>query len=227
MGATAIEARTLTHLGMASFGQGDLAAARRYLVEGLARARVGGRVRAVRSAQWLGGAPFHRGRAGCREDPLYEEALQVARDWKSRALVTVVLLNLTWFSFIRGSTERARQRLREAMAAIETMGSSQNAPACWRSRQRLRHSMATGHALRGSTAHRIGNWSSWGCAASPRTRLMARTDRAGTRLRRDRIRCCGSGREERSTAKVRWPRRKGGSMVLRKRMLMAYHSPRC
>lgn len=129
MGATEIEARALTHLGMACWGQGDLAAARRYIVEGLARARViGDRFVLFDPLNALAELFSIEGELDAAE-PLYEEALQVARDWGSHHLTTVVLLNLARISISRGSTERARQLLREAMTVFEAMGSSQNAHA--------------------------------------------------------------------------------------------------
>ena len=115
----------LQPLGMALFGQGDLAAARRSLEEAIALARDLGDKRELAAAN-NGLAQLHRvvGELDPAE-PLYVSVVTLARELGDRETIAIGLLNLAMVSIGRGSADRARGMLLEVLAIADEIGSKQ------------------------------------------------------------------------------------------------------
>ena len=114
----------LTLLGMVCHGAGDLAAARRHNEEALRLAREFGQT--PRLADILNAlAELHRAEGHPElAEPLYEESLELNRLQGDPGDIAGILLNLAMVSIDRRSGERAKARLREALAIVEDLGIS-------------------------------------------------------------------------------------------------------
>ena len=103
IGDTRMIARVLQPLGMASLGQGDVAAARGYLQEALALARKLGDKRELAGAiNAL--AQLHRIQGDLETaEPLYDQVVALARELGDREIIAIGLLNLAMASLGRGA----------------------------------------------------------------------------------------------------------------------------
>lgn len=108
----------LTTLGLASFGQGDRAAARTYAGEALEIAERSGNKRQIASAsnalaqlfRWEGNIE--------RAEPLYQRVVALARELEDVELTAVGLLNLAMVAIARRSVGQASESLREVLAIV-------------------------------------------------------------------------------------------------------------
>jgi tetratricopeptide (TPR) repeat protein len=108
---------------MASLGQRDLVAARKYLEEALDLANQLGDKREL-AAAINGRAQLHRVEGALdAAEPLYECVLRLGREVGDRELVAIALLNLAMVAIGRGAFGRARQNLLDVLAIVEETGS--------------------------------------------------------------------------------------------------------
>jgi predicted ATPase/class 3 adenylate cyclase len=116
-------AMVLQPLGLASMGQGKLAAARGHLEEALALARALGDKREL-AAALNAAAQLARlqGKLDAAE-PLYADVVALARELDDRESIAIGLLNLAMVSVGRGVVDRARSMLLEVIAIAEETGS--------------------------------------------------------------------------------------------------------
>ena len=115
-------AAVLILVGMVSQAQGERAKARAYLEEALALSREFGNQNLL--AQALHAlAEFHRAGNLDAAEPLYEEALVLQRELGDSYESAICLLNLARVAIQRGSADRARTMLLEALAIATEIGS--------------------------------------------------------------------------------------------------------
>jgi predicted ATPase/class 3 adenylate cyclase len=123
IGDTAMVARVLQPLGMASLGQGESAKARRHLEEAVQLARESGNTRQIAVAQnALAQLLRVEGRLD-EAEPLYANVLELMRELGDRESVAYVLLNLAMASIEQRRAERVDAMLLEALAIAEEIGS--------------------------------------------------------------------------------------------------------
>jgi non-specific serine/threonine protein kinase len=113
----------LEELGAVLSGQGDLPAARRHFEEALSLARELGNKRELAAAT-NALAQFHRMQGELdTAEPLYEQMLGLARALDDRESIAIGLLNLAMVAVGREAGDSARDRLLEAVAIAEEIGS--------------------------------------------------------------------------------------------------------
>jgi predicted ATPase/class 3 adenylate cyclase len=120
---TSMVAAVLQPLGLASLGQGDLAAARGHFEEAIDLARqLGDKHELLAAFNAL--AQLHRleGDPDTAE-PLYEKVLALARELGDRESIAIGLLNLAMVSIGRGSGPRAGRMLLEVLEIAREIGS--------------------------------------------------------------------------------------------------------
>ena len=109
-------------LGMASFAQGDMIAARGYLGEARALAQNTGNRRQL-AAALNGLAQVYRAEGNLdAAQSLYAEFLSLVRTLGDRENIAIGLLNLAMVSIGRGDTESVRSTLLDALAIAEEIG---------------------------------------------------------------------------------------------------------
>ena len=113
--------KVLQPLGLASFGRGDVTAARAYLEEAVGSAKALGEKREI-AAALNGLAQLHRVDSELDEaEPLYREAVQLFRELDDKEGLAVGLLNLAMVSIGRDRAAAARTLLVEVLdIAVET-----------------------------------------------------------------------------------------------------------
>ena len=122
IGHNSMIANVLSKLGDVSVGQGDRAAARRHFEESIALLRELGDRFGLRYA--LNGlADLHRTHGDFElAELLYEENLALDRGRGDSDDIAICLFNLAMVSIGRGSSDRAREKLIEALAITEQYG---------------------------------------------------------------------------------------------------------
>jgi non-specific serine/threonine protein kinase len=123
LGDTRRIAAALQPLGMACLGQGNLGTARAHLEEALELARELGDKRNLAAAMNAVAQLYRIEGALDTASLLYESVLALARELNDRESMAVGLLNLAMVSVCRGSGEKARDMLLDAISIAESIGS--------------------------------------------------------------------------------------------------------